>query len=412
MSPQSEQNPTFGYIVSTWPRLSQTFVLSEILALERRGVSLRIFSAKDPGGEPIHADVGHVRAEVVYLSLERHWKSAFCANLRLVRKLPRTYCRTLVGAIRHHRWGVIRRFFQACYLADMLLREPVAHLHAHFATAATQIAMFTRELTGIPYTFTAHAKDIYVDTPAKLLRGEMQSAEAVVTISEYNRRYLSDQLGPASNGKVRCIYNGLDLRQFKFRQPSASNYAPPVILSIGRLIEKKGFGDLIATADMLRHRGHRFQIEIIGTGPLRRTLKAQVKRLGLENHVKFFGAQPQEMVRSAFDRATAFALPCVIAADGDRDGIPTVLLEAMASGTPVVSTNVSGIPELIDSGRDGLLVVPNNPQLLADALDHLLTDSLLRDRLAQAARSKIEERFTIDRSCSQLLAVFRNGGHQ
>ncbi len=405
MQPPSEQNFTLGYIVSTWPRLSQTFVLSEILALERRGVPLRIFSAKDPGGEPIHADVAQVKAEVVYLSLWYHWKRALHANLRLAGRLPKRYCRILLRAIRYRRWDAIRRFFQACYLAEMLREEPVAHLHAHFATAPALIAMFTQELTAIPYTFTAHARDIYVDTPPKLLRAEMQRAEAVVTVSEYNRRYLSDQLGPTPNGKVRCIYNGLDLRQFNFRWPHACDSRPPLILSIGRLIEKKGFGDLIMSAAILRRRGHRFRVEIIGAGPLQPSLEAQAKRLGLEDYVKLLGAQPQEMVRQALQRATLFALPCVISADGDRDGIPTVLMEAMASGIPVVSTKVSGIPELIESGRDGLLVDPNNPVLLADALDRLLTDSQLRDRLARAARNKIEERFAIDRNCTQLLAL-------
>ena len=401
---QSDENPIIGYVVSTWPRLSQTFVLSEILALERRGVPLRIFSAKDPDGEPIHADVTKVRAKVVYLSLQRHWKSALRANFRIASEMPKRYCRTLLKALSYHRWDAIRRFFQACYLVEILRRETVAHIHAHFATAPAQIAMFTQELSGTPYTFTAHARDIYVDTPRNLLSAEMQRAEAVVTISEYNRRYLSDQLG-SLNGKVRCIYNGLDLTRFKFRLPSVRHSPHPVILSVGRLIEKKGFSDLIAAAAILRQRDRRFQIEIIGTGPLRSNLRTQVHKLGLEDHVRLLGAQPQEIVRLTLERATLFALPCVISADGDRDGIPTVLMEAMATGIPVVSTSVSGIPELIDSGHDGLLVEPNNPVLLADALEQLLHDSQLRDRLAGAARRTIEARFAIDRNCTQLLEL-------
>jgi glycosyltransferase involved in cell wall biosynthesis len=292
----------------------------------------------------------------------------------------------------------------------MLRREKVTHMHAHFATAPTLIAMLTHELTGIPYTFTAHARDIYVDTPPELLLAEIQQAAAVVTVSEYNMRYLSAQLGLTPNDKVHCIYNGLDLSIFEYRQPRASDGNPPVILSVGRLIEKKGFGDLIASAAILRRRGHRFRVEIVGAGPLLPALEAQVRRLGLKSCVQFLGAQPQETVQLDYRRATLFALPCVVTADGDRDGIPTVLLEAMASGTPVVSTEVSGIPELIESGSDGLLVEPNNPALLADALEQLLIDPELRNRLAQAARQKIEERFAIDRNCAQLLALFPQGG--
>ena len=152
-----------------------------------------------------------------------------------------------------------------------------------------------------------------------------------------------------------------------------------------------------------------FRVEIIGTGPLKPALEAQVQRLGLQDRVTFLGVQPQEAVRPAYRRATLFALPCVVSADGDRDGIPNVLLEAMASGVPVVSTAVVGIPEWIQSGHNGLLVDPHNPAMLADAVDLLLGDADLRDRLARAARCTIEAHFAIDRSSQQLLALFRHG---
>jgi len=403
--PQGEEKRTIGYIVSTWPSLSQTFVLNEILALERLGVPIRIYSMKDPKDEPVHADVSQVKAKIVYLSWRRGWKFVVVANLRLAVGLPTRYLRILLEALGYHRWGIVRRFFQAAYLANMLRRDQVVHLHAHFATAPTLIAMFTHELLGIPYTFTAHARDIYVDTQAKLLRAQMQRAEAVITISEYNRRYLSTQLGLALNGRVRCVYNGLDLRQFEYCPLPASG-GPLLLLSVGRLIEKKGFGNLLASARILRERGHNFKLEIIGNGPLRKSLEDQAKRAGLADVVSFLGAQPQEEVRLAFKRAAIFVLPCVIAFDGDRDGIPTVLLEAMAVGTPVVSTSVSGIPELINSGRNGLLVKPKDPRLLADAIEQLLASPQLRKDLSLAGRESIEERFAIDRNCRQLLSLF------
>src|SRR5919201_4406354 len=405
-----ERPPTVGYVVSTWPRLSQTFVLREILAVERLGVPVRIFSTKDPDGEPIHGDVAQVRAEVTYLTLRGHWKPALRANLRLVRAAPVPYARTLRAALRYRRWDVLRRFFQAGYLTDLLRRDPVEHLHAHFATAPTLVALFTHQLSGVPYTFTAHARDIYVDTPPELLRAEMARAEAVVTVSEYNRGYLSRQLAPTANGKVRCIYNGLDLHQFTFARSRPPDAGPPVILSVGRLIEKKGLGDVLAAADILRRRGRSFRVEIIGVGPLKPALAAQVQRLGLQDRVTFLGAQPQEAIRLAYRRATVFALPCVVTADGDRDGIPTVLLEAMASGVPVVSTPVSGIPEVIQSGHNGLLVAPHDPTMLADALDLLLADADLRDRLACAARRTIETSFAIERNSTELVTLFQRGG--
>lgn len=402
---------TIGYIVSTWPRLSQTFVLNEILALERLGVPLQIFSVKDPGGEPVHGAVGQVRAHVSYLSLRRHWRTVLPANYRLARQQPKLYFGCLLRAAGYFRWGALKRFFLAPYLAELLRERPVGHLHAHFATAPALVAMFTHWLTGIPYSFTAHARDIYVDQKPRILRAEMKFADGVVTISEYNRRFLSTEICPRANGKVRCIYNGLNLQDFRF-QPCISQTEPPVILSVGRLIEKKGFVDLLLACDILRRRGQAFQVEIIGSGPWEDLLRTQTSRLRLQERVTFLGAQPQEVVRKALHRATVFALPCIISGRGDRDGIPTVLMEAMASGTPVICTSVSGIPELIESGRDGLLVPPGNPSLLADALEHLLNGPELREKLARAARAKIETRFSIEASAEALRSLFENGASQ
>jgi len=176
---------------------------------------------------------------------------------------------------------------------------------------------------------------------------------------------------------------------------------------VARLVEKKGLGDVIRAADILRRRGRGFQVEIIGSGPQRQVLEHQVTRLGLNDRVRLVGAQSHDMVCRAYQRASIFVLPCVVAGDGDRDGIPNVLLEAMGSGIPVVSTPVSGIPELIESERDGLLVPPNDPASLADALDRLLTSAELRERLGRAARAEIEAHFSIDRSSTQLLALFQ-----
>ena len=401
-------SPTVGYVVSTWPRLSQTFVLTEVVALEKRGVPLRIFSVKDPGGEPVHAKVAQVRATVRYLSF-RHRKQIVRANLRFVRRRPLRYARVLTQALAYGQKGVLRHFFQAGYLAELLRREPVGHLHAHFATAPTLVTMFTSALTGIPYTFTAHARDIYVDTQHKLLRRQMEQASAVVTVSRYNQQHLRMQISPLAGDKVHCIYNGLDLVDFDFRWPRSGVSGPPVILSVARLIRKKGLEDLIQAAALLKGKGRAFRLEIIGSGPLRGELEGLVAELSLGDCVAFLGSQPQQSVSSAYQRASIFALPCVVAEDGDRDGIPTVVLEAMASGVPVVSTPVSGIPELIDDSRDGVLVPPNDPARLAEALDRLLVDSQLRDRLARAARDKIESHFVVEQSSSQLLELFNSG---
>jgi glycosyltransferase involved in cell wall biosynthesis len=389
--------------------MSQTFVLNEILALEHRWLPLRIFSVKDPRREPIHAKLTKVRAPVTYLSFRRHWRAILAANLRIARDLPDRYFQTFLRARRYGRLAITRRFFQAGYLADLVRRDPVTHLHAHFATAPTLVAMFTHELIHIPYSFTAHARDIYVDTDAEVLRAEMEHARAVVTVSEYNRSYLQSRISQDSNGKVRCVYNSLDLSEFSFRWPRASDAGIPVILSVARLVQKKGLDDLILAADILRGQGHRFRMQIIGDGPLRQALETRVSEHGLDDWITLQGAQPHEQVTLAYERASIFVLPCVVAADGDRDGLPTVLLEAMASGVPVVSTSVSGIPELINSEINGLLIPSNDVGALANALGRLLADPHLRDRLARAAHATIEERFSIDRNADRLLDVFVQG---
>ena len=410
MDLRPDQQPTVGYILSVWPRLSETFILNEVIALERLGGRLRIFAIKNPNNDPVHAKVAEVRAPVTNLSIDSHRKALWQANLRCFFRRPVHYCRTLLQAMRFRRRHYLRRFFQAGYLAEILSREPVAHLHAHFAHDPTLVAMFTHRLTGIPYSFTAHAKDIYLKTPPEILRAEAQQAKAVITCTEYNRKYLVDQVGLRLNGKLHCIYHGLDLSQFKFEWSRDSQTGTPIILSVARLVEKKGLQDLVCAADILRRRGLNFQVEIIGDGPLRQALETQVMQLGLNDRVRLLGALPHESVCRAYQRASIFALPCIVAADGDRDGVPNVLPEAMASGVPVVATPISGIPELIETELHGLLVPPNSPEMLADALDRLLTQPELCGRLASAARHRVEDCFSLERGSTRLLALFQRNG--
>jgi len=404
-----------AYIVKAWPRLSETFVLNEIISLEQRGVHIRIFSVKEPDPGPSHSKISQVRAKVTCLAFATHWKQVVPANLRLFWRRPGRYLRVLLQAltsmvIRRHRLALPRHFFEAGYLVDILSRSPAGHLHAHFASTPTLIALYTHRLSGIPYTFTAHAKDIYLSDP-HVFSVKLQEAQAVVTCTQYNHSYLSKQYGMLCDGKVRSIYHGLDVLQFNFREPAKVGSGTPVILSVARLVEKKGLSNLIAAADILRRHGCLFHLEIIGSGPQREALKAQAKRLGLAERVKLSGAQPHDAVCFAYQRASVFVLPCVVASDGDRDGIPNVLLEAMASGVPVISTPISGIPELIESGRDGLLVPSNDPAALAAAIEALLASQELRERLASAARAKIETSFSLDASAERLLALFAAPEH-
>ncbi len=404
-----------AYLVKAWPRLSETFVLNEIISLEQRGLRVRIFSVREPDAGPSNSKVSQVRAKVTYLAFGTHWKQVVPANLRLFCRRPGRYLRVLLQAItmmviRRHRFAPPWHFFEAAYLVEMLSRSPADHLHAHFASTPALIALYAHRLCGIPYTFTAHAKDIYVSDPYTF-RVKLEEARAVVTCTQYNHRFLSKQYGLLCDAKVRSIYHGLDVSQFNFRAPTKVESGSPVILSVARLMEKKGLGDLIAAADILRRRGRVFHLEIIGSGPQREALQGQANRLGLADRVRLRGSQAHDVVCLAYQRASVFVLPSVVASNGDRDGIPNVLLEAMASGVPVVSTSVSGIPELIESGLDGLLVPPNDPAALAGAIDKLLASQELRESLARAARAKIESSFSLDASAERLLALFGEPKH-
>jgi colanic acid/amylovoran biosynthesis glycosyltransferase len=255
----------------------------------------------------------------------------------------------------------------------------------------------------VTFTFTAHAKDIFHDDvrPDDLQR-KCGSAAAVVTVSDFNKAYLQAAM-PSVASKVRRVYNGMDLGLLPFRRPDDRR---PLIVAVGRLIEKKGFGDLIAACTQLVERGVSFECAIIGAGELGPELVADTERRRLTEVVRFLGPLPQRDVLDYIRQAAVMAAPCVVGADGNRDGLPTVLLEAMALGTPCVSTDVTGIPELVRDGDTGLLVAQHDPSGLAVALSRLLADSALRVAIAHRARRLIEQEFDADRSAERLRAIW------
>jgi glycosyltransferase involved in cell wall biosynthesis len=248
-------------------------------------------------------------------------------------------------------------------------------------------------LAGVPYSITAHAKDIFhADVRPEQLRRVLEDAAAVVTVSEFNVTHLRS-VCPGVTERLHRVYNGLDLERFPFTSPATRM---PRIVGVGRLVEKKGFGDLLAACALLAAEGRRFECRIVGAGALDAQLRAGAERLGLEDVVTFVGPVSQEAVREEIAAAAALAAPCIVGADGNREGLPTVLLEAMALGTPCVATDVTGIPEVLLDGRTGLAVAQHDPAGLAAALGRLLGDADLRVRLAGAARRLVEARFDAD----------------
>lgn len=388
-------NLCLGYVVKRYPRFSETFVVNEILAHERAGVPIRIFAVRrvnEPHFQPI---IGDVRAPVTYISDSAPKADGFWAALRAGRsQLPDFWAK--LDAVRTADPAEVQ---QGIDLAIAAREAGVTHLHAHFATIATRIAQLAAHFADISFSFTGHAKDLFHhDVDAAALQSRMNDATAVVTVSDFNAAWLRAWHGPAAD-RVTRIYNGLQLAHFPYRSPQDR---PPSIVAVGRLVEKKGFDVLLRACALLKARGVSFDCQIIGEGPLGEALRAQVATFGLDDVVVMPGALPRPDVAAAFGVAAACVLPCVIAADGDRDGLPTVLVEAMALGTPCISTDVTGIPELVRHRDTGLCVAQNDPVALADAIARLLRDGGLRARLAKRARALIEAEFDVDRNAAML----------
>jgi glycosyltransferase involved in cell wall biosynthesis len=281
--------------------------------------------------------------------------------------------------------------------------DGLTHFHAHFATDAAAVARLASRITEIPYTVTAHAKDIFHESVDRdVLFDRLGDARHVVTVSNYNVGFLDAAFGNRLNNVTR-IYNGMDLEQFTYLDPEER---PPTILGVGRLVEKKGFDYLIEAAGLLKSQGIRFDCRILGHGELHDQLQTLIDKTGVGDVVRLEGPRPSADVIKALNGASVLAAPCVVGSDGNRDGLPTVLLEAMAVGTPCVSTDVTGIPEVIIDGSTGLQVPQHDAEALARALTLLVHDGSLRSRLAREARGLIEREFDIRKNTSRIRELF------
>jgi colanic acid/amylovoran biosynthesis glycosyltransferase len=390
-----------GYVVKRYPRYSETFIVREILAHEAAGVQIDIFALRPPSDTHFQDPIARVRAPVHYLPPEEHVSASdFWAAIEASAALMPDLWTRLEDA-----GGLeVRDVYQAVVLARHVRQRAITHLHAPFASDPATVAWLASRFARVPYSFTARAKDIFhKSVQPELLRRKLRDAAAVITVSNYNLDWLRKTYGAAAS-HVQRIYNGLDLGQFPYTVPSER---PPRIVSVGRLVEKKGFRDLLDACAILAARGRTFTCHIIGTGLLEAELRAHSARLGLQKIVQLTGPRPQSEVIRDVRTAAVFALPCIVADDGDRDGLPNVLFEAMALGTPCVSTDVTGIPEVLHHGETGLMVPQHDPPSLAEAIDRLLTDPTLRIRLASAARRLIEAEFDVHRNAARRRALFR-----
>ena len=391
-----------GYVLKRFPRISETFVAAEILELERQGERVSIFAVSRPDEPFDHGFLRELCAEVTYLP-HRPWRQPIrvaSSLLRVLRAAPGGWLRAARTSLWPPRLVGLRHLLQASVLRDELARAGITHVHAHFASTAARLANLSWVMGGPSYSVTAHAKDIYHrDVRPDHLRGKLEAATFVATVSKANREYLAPLLD--GGAPVHVIPNSVDPRRIDAspRRPEAG-----LVISVARLVEKKGLDDLVVACGVLRSQGMPVRLEIAGDGELRASLERVAERAGAD--VVFHGAMPHESVVGLYARATVFAIPCVIASSGDRDGLPTSVLEAMAAGVPVVTTAVNWLAEVVTDGETGLLVPQHDPEALALALRRILDDERLADRLARAARRRVQEDYSLWQSVTRLRARF------
>ncbi len=387
-----------GYVVKRYPRYSETFIVNEILAHEAAGLDLEVFSLRPPIDTHFQPAISRVKASVTYLADKGKMSDFWSVLKKAARVMPD--CPTQIPSMQDVDVNIV---YQGVQLATAIRERGIKHLHAHFGTSATDVARVAAKLAGITYSFTAHAKDIFHESVSEDdLRARLRDASSTITVSDFNLEYFRATYGEDASRVVR-IFNGLELDRFPYASPV--NRAPRIV-AVGRLVEKKGFGDLIDACAMLADRGAVFKCQIIGEGELEAALRQQISDLGLNYCVELMGPRPQSEIVGLLQGAAAFAAPCVIGEDGNRDGLPTVLLESMALGTPCISTDVTGIPEILHHEKTGLLVGQKDVHALAAAIERLIEDAPLRVKLAEAARELMEAQFDIHLNTEKIRAQF------
>lgn len=386
-----------GYIVEDYP----TFIVSEINELRRLGAQVTVLGAFRPLPE-VDPVKEAIRRESLYLP--RGVGAVLLDNAAALARKPLGY---LSAAGRLVARGESLRFLLlgACH-AQVVVRDGINHLHGTFGTRTTTLAHVISRLTGVEYSFTTHAYDVFRPNPS--LVWKTNEASFMRTISRFNRTYIERTYPGIDTSRIRVIHLGVDGNVIR-PKPNGARVRPLRVVAIGSLIEQKGHLVLVRSCDRLRRRQVAFECRIIGEGPIRARLEQEIQSLGLGAAVRLEGDLPHARTMSHLEEADVFALPCIdMRGRGEHvDGIPVVLMEAMAMGLPVVSTNLSGIPELIDSGRSGLLVPPEDPDRLADAIEQLAGDAALRERLGAAARRTATERFDLSHNTSELVGCMR-----
>jgi len=404
--------PVLGMVLKGYPRISETFIANEIRLLEELGLRIRIFSMRHPREQFFHDTVRKIEARVDYLPTELllDFPRLFLPGVLEAVRQPGPFLAALDRArkrfARTRSLGTLKHFLQGAFMVNRFLRRSpeVVHLHAHFAHSPASVAMFAGMFSGLPFSFTAHAKDIYT-TDTDQLKEKMTLASHVVTCTRYNKQYL-ESLFNGSAPPIFCVYHGIDLQQFAGHEPPRQPHNPCRILTVARLTAKKGILTLLQALAVLRDRGVDFEYILIGDGEDRDTVLETIVRLNLQDYCRWRGTLSHDRVLEEFCRADVFVLACEIAPNGDRDGIPNVLVESLAMGLPAAGTTVSALPEIIRHGETGLLTEPGNPITMADNILRLLSDPDLRSRVISQGKALVRSAFDNRLLIKDLAAVY------
>lgn len=398
-APPPVPGPRVGYVLKMYPRFSETFIVSEILAREAQGEDIVIFSLRPTTDTRFHPELARVKAPVIHISrapsASRLWQQL--GRIGADPATERGVCQHLPELLDHHHDDAA----QAVSLAQLAREHGVEHLHAHFASVATTVARMAAKIAGLPYSFTAHAKDIFhQDIEQNELKQKFAEAHHSVTISGYNLADLRRRF-PQAVRTCKLVRNGLELERFPYVARNSSPLRcpehPPRLLAVGRLVEKKGFSLLIDAVARLREVGVRVTADIGGDGPEAGQLREQIDRLDLGQQVRLLGPLTQAEVSELLGTHDVFVAPFVVGADGNADGLPTVLLEAMARGIRCVAADVTAVGEVIRPGQTGWLVPSGDVVALTTAIGEATEPSehaaARNQRLAEAARALVEELF-------------------
>ena len=401
------------YIMSRFPLLTETFILREMLELERQGVPLAVFPLLRARQSVRHAEVGRLKAKVHYTPFLS--PAIISANLGFLRRAPRRYLRLLWTVLRGN-WGSANLlvgglgvFPKSVYFARLVEEQDVRHVHAHFATHPALAAFIVSELTGTSFSFTAHAHDIFLHE--RMLAEKVGRARFVVAISEFNKQYLLQRAPGVSPDKIKVVHCGIEPDKYGTQSELQAEGrevpgAPPTALCVASLQPYKGIKYLVRACVLVAQRVRDFRCLIVGEGADRPELEALISELGLQETVRLLGARPQHEVASLLGTADIFVLPSVVAPSGQMEGIPVALMEAMASRLSVVSTRLSGIPELVEDGQSGRLVPPADVDALADAITGLCLNPEQRRRMGERGREKVAAEFGLRESVARLRALF------